>query len=654
MIETQQPFVDPAHAAIVAHWTRVAPLLERTLGSIPLWWALWPNGFDNQPIYHKHLDGAPHTIPTVAVTTASGTHPYLACSTYGIDWLVRARYAVALYSWVPRATAFDRAAFARLSLEASGGANRAHLLEAASHVFARLERLGLSSFGIADGVRGFTIWIPFADAPDYRSLREWLGSFAATLVSEMPSLYTVEALRADRGDRIYLGTRSNAPGNGTLLPFSPIGTDDLALATPFAPSDLASLDARRLTIDVFESNADTVVAAFDDLVADMHPQNLSDLEPHPAVLVEGPPALDLADLEVEESPPPHDARGYMISAALTVLADGKAHSAEDILEQGKKAGLIPSSTTAKYVYTALREYMLRALGAHRVPELIQIDGTRMFRLNRPADDWPAIELPPAPHWLSEAQITSTIERLRATSVGADPTAFEIAVCDALTSLGLIATHVGGNGEPDGIATAALGIAGYKLIVECKTAEPGSNVSNPRPEEPAKFRDAYGATLAMLVGPQFGNDASLENELAAHAVSLWTVDDLARALRENIGPSELRSALVPGRATPALDAILWERLHGRRKRVAVIADRLHRSAWRTQTAIAGGVPLTQAPALLEETLFVLVDDALVAEGLINGAPREEFEAAFALAVANGRLVSDGQHGYVAAFPYIAGL
>ena len=70
--------------------------------------------------------------------------------------------------------------------------------------------------------------------------------------------------------------------------------------------------------------------------------------------------------------------------------------------------------------------------------------------------------------------------------GGDLAAFEIAVCAAFALLGYLAQHVGGNGRPDGILTAPLGRAGYRAIIECKTASPGEIVANPRPEEPAKF------------------------------------------------------------------------------------------------------------------------------------------------------------------------
>jgi hypothetical protein len=110
-------------------------------------------------------------------------------------------------------------------------------------------------------------------------------------------------------------------------------------------------------------------------------------------------------------------------------------------------------------------------------------------------------------------------------------------------------------------------------LECKTASPSGTVSNPRPEEAAKFRGEHQAEYSILLGPAFGHEASLDDELVQHGVSLWTVDDLVTALEEEVGAYEIRPLLAPGRVARGLEALLWERDHGRAKRVAVIMELL---------------------------------------------------------------------------------
>jgi hypothetical protein len=174
------------------------------------------------------------------------------------------------------------------------------------------------------------------------------------------------------------------------------------------------------------------------------------------------------------------------------------------------------------------------------------------------------------------------------------------------------------------------------------------VANPRPEEAAKFRSSAGATRSILLGPAFGGDASLDDELRAHAVALWVVDDLIAALEAQIGPDEMRPMLEPGRSEAARLAILWEREHGRRKRVAVIADRLARAAWKTQVMLASTVAIDETPALTEETLFVLVDEALAEEGIVTGARFDEVREAIAF-LAQVSMLKRNESGCVALTP-----
>ena len=343
--------------------------------------------------------------------------------------------------------------------------------------------------------------------------------FAARAAAERPELLTVAPLRADRHDRVYLGTRSNHVGIGSLLPHCICDDETGGLALPLGWDELDTL-----------RNGDVTAATFAAYLA-VHGDAFARERERIGAQSFGDRALtrEAASSDALDAPAPSP-KGYIIGAALAVLADGAAHDADDILAQAQARGLLPGSTSRKYVYTALHEYVERTLGAGRVPEFVQVAGSATFRLNRPADAWPAVALPALPAWRTPAEIDAAIATLRATATGGDPAAFEIAVCAAFALLGYLAQHVGGNGRPDGILTAPLGRAGYRAIIECKTASPGEIVANPRPEEPAKFRADANATHALLIGPVFGNDASFDDELLQHEVACWTVDDLATALR----------------------------------------------------------------------------------------------------------------------------
>ncbi len=676
MGEVDPLITKPEHDVILAHYERVGPLLASHFGGTPVVAVTYPTGLGRDPVYHKSADHVPATITTIPVTTATGTHPYVALNPHNLTWLVAAHFAVEFHGWSPTPADPARAAYARLHLEPNGTASDAELVRAAQILLSLLDARNLGAIVLLDGARGIALWIPFDDAPPYGALAAWLQDFADDAAHQHPDLLTTEWLIRDRGDRIWLGTRSNHPGIGTILPYALRGTPSLEVAVPIARDELGTRTNGDVTVanfaDYFAAHGDV----FETLRQAIPPQNFAGLAP---VAMPAEPHVFDVDLDLA---PPNPAR-FMLAAALAVLADDKPHSAEDILAQALARGLVPKSTTKKYLYTALREYVLRALGAGRVPEIVQVDDKSVFRINRPADDWPDAMLPPLPHWITEADLAAITARLRATATGADPTAFETAACEAFGVLGFLATHLGGNGEPDGILAAPLGTDGYRVILECKTASLDGIVNNPRAEEAAKFREEHGAQYSLLLGPAFGNIASLDAELATHKVSLWTVDDLVTALEQAIGPDEFRppstpsaagpgalpapgsegasessatgsdeshDLLAPGRVAHALQMLLWDRDHGRRKRVEVIADLIARLGWQTQLTLARGVPPTESPALTEETLFVLVDDALVRAGVTTGASRAEAEEGLRLLQARGTLrpAASGT-GYVVRVP-----
>ena len=641
MLSTFEPMLitNADHERIRAHYNRAMPWLERHFGGTPLITVTYPDGFTGDAVFHETYANVPSTIATVPARTSSGVHEFVVLNAHNVTWLLAAHYVVELDGWGPMLDDPERAAFARLVLSPHGSVSEDDVFAGARRLCALLAVEKLQAIPVLDGFRGLTLWIPFADGPTYDRVAVWLHAFTHDAVARYPDTFTVASLRAERGDRIYLGTKSNHPGMGTLLPYALRGTPALEVSLPVPLEDLGKVRNGEVTADGFAEYVELFGDVFQKERARIGQQLFGDRAP-----AKVPATLLLA-------PTPPAPRNYIISAALAILADGKAHDADDILAQGLAKGLLPKSTTRKYVYTALHEYVVRTIGAGRTPEFVQIEGGASFRINEPVDAWPDIALPALSRWMSDADVAAIVTRLRETSVGSDPTAFEIAACDAFAALGFVAKHVGGGSAPDGVLAAPLGAAGYRVVLECKTASPGGIVANPRPEEAAKFRAGVDATKSVLLGPAFGGDASLDDELRVHGAALWTIDDLVTVLTNQIGPDELRPAMEAGRSEASIRGIVWERAHGRRKRVAVIADALAKAAWRTQVMLATTVPIAQTPVMSEDTLFVLVDQALAADGIVSGARLDETRAAIDAMIVNRLLARDGE-GFVVRQPRMA--
>ncbi len=397
---------DALETRVLSHYYLVAETMAKHFADEPICFANFPAGFDQAPHWHR-------------------TH--VPMSTNKLLWLCHRMFAVEFHGWAPVPNEVDRLRFARILLERSPDAARRNL--AAATLRDMLAEHELQAAPLFDGKDGIALWIPFADAPAAQDVRTWLHAFCNDAVARRPDLFTTEYNTHDV-KRVHLHVSSNAPWHFSVLPYSLRGADGFPVATPFRWDELDALNGA-LKADAFVQRWKTHGDVFGDVVAAIPPQKFAQINAAPTLMLAQP-------------------RGSAITAAFDILEDGKARSAQQILEEALKRGLVQPNMVKKYMYTALIEYIARAIGHGRKPLIVQ-NQDRTFRINQPPDDWPDLE--PEVRPAIGATTQALIDRLEATSTGADPAAFEIAVCDAFAHLGFGATHVGGYLAPDGYADA---------------------------------------------------------------------------------------------------------------------------------------------------------------------------------------------------------
>lgn len=321
----------------------------------------------------------------------------------------------------------------------------------------------------------------------------------------------------------------------------------------------------------------------------------------------------------------------IIDAANVVLADGRARSADEVLAEAQKRGLLDSTFTRKHVYTALSEYIIRAVGSGRRPEFTE-DVEDRFRINRPPDDWPDLDttgLPPlsAKPQLS-AEASAAIDRARKAVAGTDPTEYELAICNLFDHLGFAATHVGGTGTPDGYADALLGALAYRVMIECKLAEAPSISRSDAPVEASKFKDAYRADCCVLIAPAFEPGLAFVSELHAHGVSAWTTEEVISLLESRVNAADARALFATsGMACDIVGDFQWERIHGAAKRLRVLASMVLGDALGQQRMAQRVGDRSAAPLFTIDVAMALADAQLTAQGAAHGCTREEIQAVF---------------------------
>ncbi|RKP53205.1 DNA polymerase domain-containing protein [Cohnella endophytica] len=108
------------------------------------------------------------------------------------------------------------------------------LMEAVSLVGELLDSLGLQALPKTSGATGVQIVMPIERGPTFDELRGFGKFISEYLVAKKPDLFTVERLKKDRGNRIYLDYLQHYAGKTLPAPYSPRARPGATLSTPIA------------------------------------------------------------------------------------------------------------------------------------------------------------------------------------------------------------------------------------------------------------------------------------------------------------------------------------------------------------------------------------------------------------------------------------
>jgi hypothetical protein len=326
-----------------------------------------------------------------------------------------------------------------------------------------------------------------------------------------------------------------------------------------------------------------------------------------------------------------------------MLADGKAYSADELCALGIEHKLLAPQTIPNYVRNAIKTLLDRQRDRGEKPEFVLLRDGR-YRLDMPVDAF-AGHNDPEP---SNPAIDALIARLEASAHRLTPAQaddgpnigapFERDVAAAFESLGFSTKRMGGEGEPDVVATAPLGDRAYSVVVECKTVATAENqVRNPAAQEAGRLRDLVGGDYAVLLGADFPRDTELDGELQTHRVALWTSEDLIKLLRAHgvhaIRWSHLVPLFAPGRASNAIAEFALLHVHGDRKRAHVAYRYVLEEGLGYQELLANADPQVQRTSapLTVEALAVLVNERLAREAQLGRVSLDDIRRAVAYGV-----------------------
>jgi hypothetical protein len=193
--------------------------------------------------------------------------------------------------------------------------------------------------------------VPFADAPHAVAARGWLHTVSSAAAIRYPDLISTEPNTHHDG-RVHVHISSNAPRRFSAVPYS-LRAPNLSAVVPIRWEELDAFDrADGVDADAMLARVDQVGDVFAAGVRAIGVQRFADL---------AAPMYFVPDMATTPGP-----RGHIITAAIEILDDGKARTAQELLAEALKRKLVPPGTTPHYIYTALFEYIGRQLGRGRM------------------------------------------------------------------------------------------------------------------------------------------------------------------------------------------------------------------------------------------------------------------------------------------------
>ncbi|WP_144494799.1 DNA ligase D [Bacillus sp. WP8] len=118
--------------------------------------------------------------------------------------------------------------------------NEFHLaIEAAKRIKALLDGLFLTAFIKTSGGKGLQVYIPLKkNAFTYEETRQFTSFICQFLCEQAPDLFTLERLKKNRGNRLYLDYIQHDAGKTIIAPYSPRGNELGLVATPLEWDEL--------------------------------------------------------------------------------------------------------------------------------------------------------------------------------------------------------------------------------------------------------------------------------------------------------------------------------------------------------------------------------------------------------------------------------
>ncbi len=194
---------------LVEYYARIAPRMLPHLRDRPLTLERYPNGIGTKRFFQKEVSSYfPDWIQRVTVKKVGGTVTHVVCNDTATLVYIANQACVTPHIFLSRLDKVHHPDQLVFDLDPQG--DDFELVRSTARAFKQLlDELELPAFLKTTGSRGLHVVVPLQRRETYDSVRDFAREVAGIVVSQAPKERTIEQLKVQRGDRIFIDTNRN-------------------------------------------------------------------------------------------------------------------------------------------------------------------------------------------------------------------------------------------------------------------------------------------------------------------------------------------------------------------------------------------------------------------------------------------------------------
>jgi bifunctional non-homologous end joining protein LigD len=194
---------------LIEYYARIAPWMLPHLRDRPLTLERYPNGIDTKRFFQKEASSYfPDWIQRVTMEKVGGKVTHVVCNDTATLVYLANQACVTPHIFLSRLDKVHHPDQLVFDLDPQG--DDFEVVRSTARAFKQLlDEVGLPAFLKTTGSRGLHVVVPLQRREEYEPVRNFARELAAIVVSQAPKERTMEQLKAQRGNRVFIDTNRN-------------------------------------------------------------------------------------------------------------------------------------------------------------------------------------------------------------------------------------------------------------------------------------------------------------------------------------------------------------------------------------------------------------------------------------------------------------